>query len=75
MGRPRETGAFSILKFFKIQVFTLVSFDIILILADDQKRVQFILNPLFNIPTLFTVNSFIKRNFPLLLETLCGGMV
>ena len=75
MERPRETGAFSILKFFKIQVFSLVSFDILLILADDQKRVQFILNPLFNIPTLFTVNSLIKRNFPLLLETLCGGMV
>jgi hypothetical protein len=58
MERPRETGAFSILKFFKIQVFTLVSFDIILILADDQKRVQFILNPLFNIPTLFTLKLF-----------------
>ena len=62
MGRPRETGAFSILKFFKIQVFTLVSFDIILILADDQKRVQFILNPLFNIPTLFTMKFLVESN-------------
>jgi len=40
----------------------MVYFDIILILADDQKRVQFILNPLFNIPTLFTVKFLVESH-------------